>query len=148
MNDISPRELNRHLVCLNRRRSQFMAERLAGLGLAGSMYSILLCLGNRPGISQDFLVSYFSMDKGTVARLAKRLEEMGLITRLISRDDKRVYQLTLTSGGLDVLTTIREQLNQWSNHMLAGFNEEDRQTANRLLQRMTDNVTDHPRSSD
>jgi DNA-binding MarR family transcriptional regulator len=142
MNDVSPRELNRHLFCLNRRRSQFMTERLAALGLAGPMHSILLCLENRPGINQDFLVGYLSVDKGTIARLAKRLETLNYITRTTSDDDHRVYRLELTDAGRATLLAIHDLLNQWSDKMLAGFSEADRQTTLNLLQRMADNISE------
>jgi DNA-binding MarR family transcriptional regulator len=142
MPEISPRELNRYLVSLNRKRAQFMAARLAGHGLVGPMYSVLLCLGNRPGVSQEFLCTYFSIDKGTVARLAKRLEEMGYISRSVSEEDRRVYRLNLTEAGHGILFIIHEQLNQWSDQLLAGFSEVDRQTALSLLQRMADNVSE------
>jgi DNA-binding MarR family transcriptional regulator len=142
MHEISPRELNRHLVCLNRRRAQFMAGRLASHGLVGPMYTILLCLGNRPGINQDFLCSYLSIDKGTVARLARRLEELGYISRSTCESDRRANQLDLTEAGHGILFVIHEHLNQWSDKLLAGFSETDRQTALSLLQRMTDNTAE------
>jgi len=141
MSDISARDLNRYLVYLNRKRSQFMAEHLGGRGLIGPMYSFLLCLEKNPGISQDFLVSYYSIDKGTVARLCKRLEGLGLIVRSISPDDRRVYQLELTAYGQTVLLSIHQQLNEWSDRLLSGFSEEDRQIAYTLLKRMADNIS-------
>ena len=54
MTPITSRDLNRFLVFLNRKRSQFRAARLAGSDLTGPMYSFLLCLEKTPGIRQDF----------------------------------------------------------------------------------------------
>jgi DNA-binding MarR family transcriptional regulator len=141
MNDVSPRELNRHLFCLNRRRSQFMTESLAALGLVGPMHSILLCMESRPGINQDFLVGYLSVDKGTIARLAKRLESLHYISRTTSAEDRRVNRLELTDAGRAALLAIHDLLNQWSDKMLAGFSEADRQAAHTMLQRMADNIS-------
>ncbi|HAL74233.1 MAG TPA: hypothetical protein DCM45_03950 [Clostridiales bacterium] len=141
MSDVSARDLNRYLFFLNRRRTQFMAERLNKYGLMGPMYSFLLCLEKNHGISQDFLVSYFSVDKGTVARLCKRLEELGLILRSICDDDRRLYQLALTEQGREMLKVIHQHLNDWSDRLLAGFDQADRQAAFVLLQRMADNIT-------
>ena len=141
MSEVPARDLNRHLVYLNRKRSQFMAGHLSGSGLIGPMYSFILCLGKNPGISQDFLASFFSIDKGTVARLCKRLEVLGLLVRSSSPDDRRVYQLELTGHGQEMLLTIHRQLNVWSDKLLSGFSESDRQTAYDLLQRMADNIS-------
>jgi DNA-binding MarR family transcriptional regulator len=140
MSPISPRDLNRQLVVLNRKRSQFMAERLRSHGLYGPMYSFLLCLEKNPDISQDFLAAYFSIDKGTVARLAKRLEDLAYIRRQTDPDDRRQYQLNLTGRGQEILAVIHENLNDWSARLLEGFNEEDLQTASILLKRMTSNI--------
>jgi len=140
MSEVSARDLNRYLVFLNRRRTQFMAERLNRYGLMGPMYSFLLCLEKNPGISQDFLVSYFSIDKGTVARLCKRLEDLSLIQRSVSADDRRFYQLVLTEQGRDMLQIIHQHLNEWSDRLLAEFDPADRQMAFVLLQRMADNI--------
>lgn len=140
MSEISARDLNRYLVYLNRKRTQYMAERLDHLNLVGPMYSFLLCLEKNPGISQDFLVSYYSMDKGSVARLCKRLEDLGCIRRTVCASDRRVYQLELTDAGQEILQVIHQHLNEWSDRLLAGFDESDRQTAFDLLRRMADHV--------
>lgn len=141
MTEISPRELHRFLVYLNRRRFQFMAERLSEHGLVGPMYTFLLCLEKNSGISQDFLTGYFSIDKGTVARLCKKLEGLYYIRRATCPEDKRAYRLELTDQGRAILKIIHEHLNEWSGMLLTGFGEDDRQLALRLLKRMADNVT-------
>lgn len=140
MIDVSPRELNRCLVYLNRRRIQFMSARLGSHGLVGPMYSFLLCLEKNPGISQDFLTSFFSIDKGTVARLCRKLEDLDYIHRSTCPDDKRAYQLTLTDHGREILLAIHDHLNEWSDRILDGLSEDDRQVAFNLLSRMSENV--------
>jgi DNA-binding MarR family transcriptional regulator len=140
MTQTLPRELNRHIVILNRKRRRYMDEHLRNLGLVGPMYSFLLCLEKNPGISQDYLANYFSIDKGTVARLARQLAERDYIRREINAADRRIYQLTMTDKGRDALLVINDCLNRWSGLMLKGFSEEDSQTALKLLQRMSDNI--------
>lgn len=142
MSQITPRDLNRHLVFLNRKRRQFMAERLRSQGLYGPMYSFLLCLEKNPGSSQDFLCDFYSIDKGSVARLSKKLQDLGLITRTISPTDHRLYQLDVTDKGRETLLLIHDYLNQWSEKMLVGFTADDRQIAGSFLQRMADNIKD------
>ncbi|MGI6326468.1 MAG: MarR family winged helix-turn-helix transcriptional regulator [Saccharofermentanales bacterium] len=142
MTPITSRDLNRFLVFLNRKRSQFMAARLAGSDLTGPMYSFLLCLEKTPGIRQDFFCTHFSMDKGTVARLCKRMEHLALIRRLVCPDDRRAYQLSLTETGRAMLKVIHEHLNDWSEQLFVGFSEADRKAVFEMLSHMAENVKD------
>lgn len=142
MNRLTPRDLNRFIVLLNRGRGRYMHRRLQQYGLYGPMYSILLHLERCPGSSQDSLSEYFLLDKSTVARLARRLEELELISRSVTQHDRRQYQLLLTDAGRSLLAVIHDHLNTWSDAMLTGLSEEEQQTVGRLLQRMTENVSD------
>lgn len=142
MTPITSRDLNRFLVFLNRKRSQFMSARLAGSGLTGPMYSFLLCLEKNPGIRQDFLCTHFSIDKGTVARLCKRMEHLALIHRSVCSDDRRAYQLSLTETGRAMLKVIHDHLNDWSDRLFVGFSEQDRRTVFEMLRHMAENVKD------
>ncbi len=140
MSQISPRELNRRLVYLGRKRRHFMSEQMKPYGLADPMFAFLLYLERNPGSSQDNLCEHFGIEKSTVARLAKKLELAGYIHRNVSSRDKRQYDLSLTPSGRQVTLVVHEQLNAWCDRMLDGLSEEERQTAYRLLGIMTENI--------
>jgi DNA-binding MarR family transcriptional regulator len=139
MSESFARELDRSIVCLNRRRSRFMAERLRAQALNGPTYAFLLNIDRNPGSSQDSLANHFSIDKGTVARYVKRLEKLGYLSRTPDERDRRTYHLFLTEEGRKVLPVIRDNLDKWSRQMLAGFSPEDSQAAFRIIERMTEN---------
>ncbi len=136
------RNLGRLITHLNRLRKRFMAERLRGYGLSGSMYMFINSLERNPGISQDFLVERFFMDKGNVARGAKKLEELGYIRREIDSSDRRRYNLFLTEEGHALVPVIRKYLTEWSELISKNFTDEERETAIELLDRMVDNSND------
>ena len=137
------RQLSRLIVHLNRMRKRFMGERLREYGLGGSMYMFLTALDHNPGASQDFLVNHFYMDKGNVARSAKRLEELGYIRREIDQNDRRQYNLFLTEEGQKILPVIRGYISEWSAHLTEGMGEEDCRAAIALLTKMAENGAKH-----
>jgi DNA-binding MarR family transcriptional regulator len=66
---------------LHRSHSNVLNARLKPLGLSAGQFPILLVLSRREGISQDTLARYFSLDKATIARALRRLEEDGFLCR-------------------------------------------------------------------
>ena len=137
------RQLSRLIVHLNRMRKRFMNEKLRDYGLGGAMYMFLTALDHNPGASQDFLVGHFYMDKGNVARGAKKLEDLGYIRRETDPGDRRQYRLFLTEKGREVLPTIRGYIAEWSGYLTEGMSREDGETAIALLTRMAENGAKH-----
>ena len=137
------RQLSRLIVHLNRMRKRFMNERLRGYDLGGALYMFLTALDHNPGASQDFLVNHFYMDKGNVARGAKKLENLGYIRRETDPEDRRQYRLYLTDEGRELLPTIRSYIQEWCGYLTEGMSEEEGEAAIRLLTRMAENGTKH-----
>jgi len=57
-------------------------------------------LANDPGISQNELSARLHLEKSTVSRLAKMLEQRGWLDRLRDKGDSRLLRLRLTTAGL------------------------------------------------
>jgi DNA-binding MarR family transcriptional regulator len=133
------KNLGRALAQLNRLRKRFMNERLREFGLSGPLYMFLITLDKKPGASQDYLVEKFYMDKGNVARGAKRLADLGYILRRTDPADKRQNNLYLTEKGRELLPTIYSLLMEWSKIMTGNFSDSERDTAIELLERMLGN---------
>lgn len=107
------RELGRALTYLYRSRKKFMAEHLRGYGFSGVMYMILLHTARHPGVSQDGIASHMYLDKCSVARQTKKLEELGYLCRKTNQNDRRQNNLYLTQEGEELVPTIRDYLSQW-----------------------------------
>jgi len=56
-------------------------------------------LARDPGISQNELAARLHLEKSTVSRLAKMLEERGWLDRLTDKGDTRLRRLWLTAAG-------------------------------------------------
>ncbi|MGC1381620.1 MAG: MarR family transcriptional regulator [Candidatus Baltobacteraceae bacterium] len=56
-------------------------------------------LANDPGISQNELAARLRLEKSTVSRLAKMLEQRGWLDRRRDKGDSRLLRLRLTAAG-------------------------------------------------
>jgi DNA-binding MarR family transcriptional regulator len=65
------------------------------VGEAQALFELL----DAPGISQNELASRLHLEKSTVSRLAKMLEERGWVDRVRDEGDTRFLQLRLTAAG-------------------------------------------------
>lgn len=130
------RELGRALTCLFRGRRQFMDEKLKEHEFAGIMYMILLHVDRHPGTSQDSVAAHLYLDKCSVARRAKKLEELGFLYRETDQTDRRQNKLSLTDKGRALAPVIREYLGQWGSQVTAELTDEEKAELIRLLMKM------------
>ncbi len=128
---------------LNKRHKRFMAEHLREYEISGPMYKFLLALSRHPGARQDYLVELFFMDKGNVARIAKKLENLGYIRRETDPDDRRQYMLSLTESGEALLPVIRDLLHKWSQLLTSGFTNDEIALTHTLVEKMLENARNH-----
>lgn len=131
------RELGRALTFLFRGRKKFVGENLREYDFTGAMYLILLHVARHPGASQDSIANHMYLDKCTVARRTKKLEELGCLYRETDLADRRQNKLYLTDKGLSLAPVIRHCLAQWGENTTAGLTEEEKATLLRLLTKMT-----------
>lgn len=131
------RELGRALTFLFRGRKKFMGERLKEYDFTGAMYMILLHVDRHPGASQDSIANHMYLDKCTVARRTKRLEELGCLYRETDPVDRRQNRLYLTEKGQALAPVIRDYLTQWGDQTAAPLTPEEKQTLLRLLTKIT-----------
>jgi DNA-binding MarR family transcriptional regulator len=80
---------------------------VAPLGLTHAQYSVLATLRgvSRSGLcpSQRQLADHTGLDPIYVSKLARALEDGGMIDRLPDPDDSRAFQLSLTARGVEVI---------------------------------------------
>ncbi|WP_434309464.1 MarR family winged helix-turn-helix transcriptional regulator [Hominifimenecus sp. rT4P-3] len=127
------------LLRINKQRMKQMKRALAPYGYVGVMHLIVLHVRRNPGVSQEEIACFFSLDKTSVARDARRLEEMGHICRKTTPEDRRQYQLYLTEAGQAFLPVLDQVHDAFAKKMSEGIAAEDWETLRRLLQRVEEN---------
>ena len=84
------------------------------------------------------------LDISTVSRQVSALVAQGYVLRVPDPSDGRAHMLTLTDGGCDLLTRIRQRRNEWLGEVMTGWTEDDIATFDSLLRRFAEDVEAHP----
>ncbi len=127
------------LLRINRQRIRALRRALLPYGYVGNMHLILFYVGRHPGASQEDITCFYALDKTSVARDSKRLEDMGHLRRDLVPENRRQYQLFLTPAGLDMLEVLKRTYDDFENRLSAGVSPQDWQTITRLLKQLEDN---------
>jgi len=112
----------------------FMNHELKHLELTDGQVPCLLVLSKKEGITQDELAKMFYIDKGTIARAIKKLEEKGMVNKVQDPLNRRRYLLSLTQKGEQVIPVILQAEKKWENILFKGFSNEERSY---MLNKMT-----------
>lgn len=82
--------------------SQFEKE----LGLSAAQIFVMKKLKKEPGLSINDLALRTTTHQSSVSVVVKKLEEQGLVSRMISKEDSRKVVVSLTPSGLEKLSEI------------------------------------------
>lgn len=108
--------------------------------VAGHTMGYIVYIHKNPGASQEDIVDFFKLNKGTVAKGIKKLLEEGYVSRKQNEADRRAYQLYLTEKGIELHARSEQSLNEFNDILTKGLTEAEQQTLQYLLGRVTGNV--------
>lgn len=92
----------------------------------GECYYLLKIYYSERELSQEDLCDIFCQSKGTVAKTLRKLEDKGYIERIINKNNRRKYILTLTKECEDVIPALKREADYWHNSV--GFTEVSEET--------------------
>jgi MarR family transcriptional regulator, temperature-dependent positive regulator of motility len=121
---------------INRSKFVFLNDRLIPLGLSAGQFPVLMLLSQEQNIMQDTLVRHFHLDKGTIARAARKLEDGGYIRRIIDPGNRRAVRLFLTEKGEGVIPLLLGINREWENIISASLSEEEMASLRGLMHRV------------
>lgn len=128
------------LLRINRHHRRALKCALAPYGYVGVMHLIVLYISRHPGSSQEEITSFYALDKASVARDARRLEDLGHIERNIIPENRRQYKLDLTDAGRDMIRVIDQAEEQFQKGLTADISSEDWAQLETLLKRLEENA--------
>jgi len=79
----------------------------AGFNLTPVQFAALDTLADRPGIDQARLAEAIAKDRATIGAVVDRLQQKGLLHRVVSGRDKRARDLCLSEEGERVVAELR-----------------------------------------
>ena len=119
---------------------QYLRDKLGALSLQ-TVDGMVLRLAAREGrMCQEDIAKRVVLDKGAVARAVARLEERGLVERVVPDRCRREKLVSLTPAGEDVFQAIETALQEWNRICYQGFSPEERAEYDAFLTRITENV--------
>ncbi|AKG86807.1 MarR family transcriptional regulator [Listeria monocytogenes] len=132
--------LAKAIAIIHRSESTFKNKKLLETGLNIGQLRYLWTLYKEDGISQESMAKRFMVDKASVTRHIKRLEELGMIRREIDAKDRRIQRIFVTETGFQMHDLIEEVTAEWSALLTANFSEKEKDDLMHLIGRLSDNA--------
>ena len=108
--------------------------------VSGHQMGYIIYIHKHPGASQEDLVEFFKLNKGTVAKGVKKLLEEEYIIRKQNENDRRAYQLYLTDKGEHFFAESENTIKNFKDILTNGMTAEEQQLFYNLLNKATSNV--------
>ncbi|MDD3621054.1 MAG: MarR family transcriptional regulator [Methanofollis sp.] len=124
---------------IHRTHHMIINERMRAFGLSSGQLFTLIYLAHEQGVAQETLARRFHVDKGTVARSVRRLEDTGHITRTTDPDDRRAVRIFLTEKGEKIIPEIVKIDQEWEKEVCAGLTDEEQRAVFTLLKTIAKN---------
>ncbi|MCA1915235.1 MarR family transcriptional regulator [Methanospirillum hungatei] len=124
------------LSIINRARVIFLNERLKPFKLSAGQYPVFMCLLKHPDITQDTMARYFHLDKGTIARTVKKMEDAEYISRRVDPDNRRAFRLSLTRKGYQMAPEIMAIDQEWEQAVSCQLTKEEKEQLQKLLRQV------------
>lgn len=116
-----------------------MNDRLRPYGLSSGQFPLLIHLSHQQDVTQEALARHLHIDKGTIARAARKLEDAGYISRTPDPANRRAFRLLLTEKGEQIVTVMHTIDQEWDDLVCDGLLAEEREVQNALLYRIAMN---------
>jgi DNA-binding MarR family transcriptional regulator len=118
-----------HLIRrLHQQSTQVFQARMqaAGHDVTPVQFAALDAIARQPGIDQAGLAATIGFDRATIGGVIERLEHKGLVQRVVSANDRRARQLSLTRAGQRLLAAIRPLVESLQAEILAPLSRAER----------------------
>lgn len=133
-------EIGRQISMLYRTSQSFYSGKTNNLDIGAGHMSIIFYLFHHVSASQDELTKFLEVDKATIARSVKKLEQSGLIMRTKDEKDSRVNRITLTEAGYLAQVDLKKLTKQWQSILLNNFTDEEIHMLQPLMDKLMENA--------
>lgn len=116
---IDPSELpvGKLMAIIVKNQTLFLNHHLEEFGINASQLHFMFEINHQKEINQEKIATRCSIDKGSVARSIKKLEDNGLVIREVDDNNRRQKKVSLTPKGEETLTKAISQLKKWEDYL-------------------------------
>ncbi|MFD6208612.1 MULTISPECIES: MarR family winged helix-turn-helix transcriptional regulator [unclassified Peribacillus] len=104
-----------------------------------AQWSILHYLSNYGSATLVELANYQNVEKPTITRTITRLEELGYVEHVPSKD-RREKRMRLTELGSKIYSEVRVTIDRYEQDILKGITEEEQLAAIRIMGEIRNNI--------
>ncbi len=130
---LSPQQIAEELRPLILRIGRHLRRETDQPGVTSQQATLLWLVKSRPGLSLRELARAEGISAPSLSAHVDRLEDLGLIRRVRSSDDRRRVGLELTTEGRMTLRRVRARRTSWLAGRLARRSDEDRERLEQAL---------------
>lgn len=116
-------------------------EQLADTGLFHSQWLVLYCINKEQTVTLVEISNYLDVEKPTVSRTVKRLEEQGLV-EMIPSEDKREKRMQLSVIGQKKYEKAREIVTRFEAGLMDEVSDTDVKTTLDTMQKLKEKMKD------
>lgn len=122
-------------------RSHFVwiNNKMKELGLSTGQFFVLMVLLKEQNITQDTLAWRLLIDKGSIARAVKILEDKGFVKRTTDENNRRAVRIHLTAAGEQLVPEILKIDRELEEATLSELTEKEKKLARVLLRKIAQN---------
>ena len=117
------------------------AKRLQEFQLSESRLIILVLLKEYQELPLQDIAKLLGITKASTTTLISSLVNDRLISKRNDQNDRRIYQVSLTQAGTNLLAETLRQHSLWSEKMTTNLSEKDITTFKKVLQQIYKNVS-------
>ncbi len=110
---------------LHRSYTTYINRNFREEGLNYSHVPLLVAIYLNSDISQEKIAKNLKIDKGSVAKGFRKLEEKGYLVRNRDENDRRKYNIVLTESGKEIIEKAAKVNNVWESTVLKDFDSEE-----------------------
>ena len=138
-NAMSVLDMAGHLIRrLHQQSTHVFVERTQkeGFDLTPVQFAALGTIYKYPGTDQAFVAENIGYDRATIGGVIDRLEKKGWIRRVVSEQDRRARELSLTAKGYAVLTQVHPIVEDLQKDILDPLEIDEQQQLVNLLRKI------------
>ncbi|MFY9637921.1 MAG: MarR family transcriptional regulator [Methanobacterium sp.] len=124
---------------IHRTRMMYLTDKMKNLDITAGQFPFIVVLSHEEGITQDELAAHFHIDKGTVARALRKLEDKKYLFRKVDTLNRRRYLIYLTEKGRKAVPKIINIDKEWEDSICSEFSEEEYQNLFGILKVLASN---------
>lgn len=109
-------------------------EAFEARGMTKVQVAILTELSKRGAERVTTLAEKLGVELSVVSRHVTSLSDAGAVARVRDPEDGRAWLLTISGPGEELLAELRQRRHAWFERVLAGFDDDQRATAARVLE--------------